>query len=183
MKIINLNQNLPNEMIVKEELQLYNIIIEKTTKTTIILEENAKVEVHNLMLGDSEGKIKIIHKGKNSKSSIQANNLVKKKSSFVAKTIVEETASNVEAKQSIKSLMLTPTANITALPIIDIKNNDVSASHGASIGTLDEELLFYMRSRGLNCKEAKEAIIQGYIQPFLQELNQEQKKEVEAALW
>ena len=181
-KTINVNETLPKEIIVSEDTEVYNVMLDNSLEVTLILEDNVTATIKNLTLGNSSVKIKVVHKGSNSRSFIEAKNLVKEKSSFVAKTVVEETAHATEARQSINSLLLTPNANITALPILDIKNNDVTASHGTSIGTLDEELLFYMRSRGMNCKQAKEAIIQGYIDPFLKLLTEEQKKLVEAVI-
>ncbi len=182
-RIISLDERLPETIIVDNaSLEVYLITINNSLTTTIELKNHARIKINNLVLGDNDIKIKVVHTGKESKSSIEAKNLVRGKSSFVAKTVIEEEARYSEAEQRISSLLLNPDASITALPILDIKNNEVIASHGTSIGTLDEGLLFYMRSRGLNCKEAKEAIIKGYVKPFLDLLDDQQKKAVEAVI-
>jgi len=50
---------------------------------------------------------------------------------------------------------------------LEIKNNDVKCSHGATISQIDEDKLFYMMSRGIKEKEAKKIIIEGFFEPIL----------------
>ena len=51
------------------------------------------------------------------------------------------------------------------LPVLNIDENDVEASHSLSSGTIDEEILFYMNSRGLNAKDALNLILRSYLMP------------------
>ena len=176
--IINFFEDMDEEIVVKknDSLELISVSKNKNKISLLIkLEDNAVFNAKFLALGSNEIKIKIIHEGKNSESNITSNNIVNENITFVAKTVIEEEAINCKAKQQINSLLLNPEAKVTNLPILDIKNNEVECSHGTSIGTLDEELLYYMRSRGLNCKEAKQAIIKGYINPFMKKLNEQQQ--------
>ena len=53
----------------------------------------------------------------------------------------------------------------TVLPVLNIDENDVEASHSLSSGTIDEEILFYMNSRGLSAKEALNLILRSYLMP------------------
>ena len=166
-----------------ESLKIVDIIYGNSKGLTIIkLENHASVISETLSLGNNNLKVKIIHKGKNSSSKIVSKNIVNNSTTFIAKTIIKEDATDSSTEQLIDSLMLSPNAKMNALPLIDIHNNEVIASHSTKIGTLDAEMLFFMRSRGLNCKEIKQAIIQGYINPFTELLSTGQKQTMEAII-
>lgn len=155
------------------KLILIDVYQKSDCYTYIELAEGATVISKSLTLGKNNVRIKINHLGKNSSSDMKAWNVVSEKTSFVAKSVIEN--SGVEANQKINSLLISPSAKINALPILDVKNNEVECSHGCTIGTLDSETLFYMRSRGLNCREAKNAVIQGYVNPFNEYFEEEIK--------
>jgi hypothetical protein len=63
-----------------------------------------------------------------------------------------------------ENILLHPTARIKALPKLDIRSNDVQASHAAKIHAIDDTKLFYMQARGLSRTESKKIYIQWYIQ-------------------
>lgn len=60
-------------------------------------------------------------------------------------------------------LLLSPNAKAEAVPNLEIKTDDVKCSHAATIGKIDEEELFYLESRGLREKQAKEMIVEGFL--------------------
>lgn len=60
-------------------------------------------------------------------------------------------------------LMLDPTAKVEAIPALEIRTNDVKASHSASVSRVTEEDLFYFGSRGIPTKEAREMYIEGFL--------------------
>jgi len=62
------------------------------------------------------------------------------------------------------NIMFHPSARIKALPKLDIRSNDVQASHGAKIHTIDEKELFYMQARWLSLAASKKLYIQWYMQ-------------------
>jgi Fe-S cluster assembly scaffold protein SufB len=62
-------------------------------------------------------------------------------------------------------------------PFLDIKESDVEAGHAAAVGTIDEEILFYLCSRGLTRADAKKTIVLGYIKPVLTAIDDERVKE------
>jgi|GEM_PF-2135602 len=80
-------------------------------------------------------------------------------SSFLGKVIVEREAKFCKAAQLYKSILLSEEASARARPELEISNNDISASHGASIGELDANALFYLCSRGLTLPEAQSLLI------------------------
>ena len=59
-------------------------------------------------------------------------------------------------------------SNAVAKPILKIDENDIEASHAAVVGKINDDHLFYLTSRGISEKEAKELITYGYLKPILQ---------------
>jgi Fe-S cluster assembly protein SufD len=71
------------------------------------------------------------------------------------------------------SMMLSPRARIDAIPSVLVSADDVSASHGGSVGELDETAIFYMQSRGLDRPSAVRVIVEGFFEPLVAELKDE----------
>jgi Fe-S cluster assembly protein SufD len=75
------------------------------------------------------------------------------------------------------NLLLSDGARADSLPGLEIDADDLKCSHGATSGTLDEEQLFYLRSRGLGLVEAKQLVVTGFFEdvihrvpyPFIQD--------------
>lgn len=74
---------------------------------------------------------------------------------FNGKVVVEKEAQKINAFQSNNNILLDDRATINSKPQLEIFADDVKCSHGCTIGQLDEESLFYLRSRGIPLKEAK----------------------------
>jgi Fe-S cluster assembly protein SufD len=75
-------------------------------------------------------------------------------------------------------MMLSPKARVDAIPSVLVSADDVSASHGGTVGELDEDLIFYMQSRGLDRTSAVRVIVEGFFEPLLSELRDEPLEEV-----
>jgi Fe-S cluster assembly protein SufD len=67
-------------------------------------------------------------------------------------------------------MMLSPQARIDAIPSVLVSADDVSASHGGTVGELDESAIFYMQSRGLDRAAAVRVIVEGFFEPLIAEL-------------
>jgi len=78
----------------------------------------------------------------------------------------------------IHSMMLSPEAKIDAIPSVLVAADDVSASHGGTVGELDETAIFYMQSRGLTRPQAVRVIIEGFFEPLIGELEDEALEEL-----
>ncbi|MBA2728124.1 MAG: Fe-S cluster assembly protein SufD [Parachlamydiaceae bacterium] len=85
-------------------------------------------------------------------------------SSFDGKIIVEQLAQKTNAFQLNNNLLLSDGAKAESSPNLKIYADDVKASHGATIGQLPAEELFYMRTRGLTEKDAREILVAGFCQ-------------------
>ena len=67
-------------------------------------------------------------------------------------------------------MMLSPKARLDAIPSVLVSADDVSASHGGTVGELDEAAIFYMQSRGLDRPAAVRVIVEGFFEPLIAEL-------------
>ncbi len=80
---------------------------------------------------------------------------------------IAEKALNVESFLMANLLLLTKEAAGNALPVLEIFNGEVKAKHGESVSNISEEQLDYLMSRGLDPREAKKAVIEGFISPII----------------
>ena len=74
---------------------------------------------------------------------------------FNGKIVVHPAAQKTDAKQTNKNLLLSAEALIDTKPQLEINNNDVKCTHGSTIGRLDEDSIFYLRSRGIGVEAAR----------------------------
>ena len=81
------------------------------------------------------------------------------------------------AQQNCRIMVFNEASDATAKPILKIDENDLVASHGAVVGKINDEHLFYLTSRGLNEEMAKELITLGYLKPILEGFKEEAMKE------
>jgi Fe-S cluster assembly protein SufD len=96
---------------------------------------------------------------------------------------VEPDAQKTNAYQECRNLMLSPTAHAVPIPGLEIMANDVRCTHGATVGRVDREDLFYLMSRGLSRPEAERLIVRGFFQDVLDRIELEPVREaVTAAL-
>lgn len=95
------------------------------------------------------------------------------KASFEGLIQINPGAQQTHTYLQIHSMMLSPRAKIDAIPSVLVSADDVSASHGGTVGELDEALIFYMRSRGLSRAEAVHVLVEGFFEPLIAELDDE----------
>jgi Fe-S cluster assembly protein SufD len=86
----------------------------------------------------------------------------KAKAVFNGRIIVREDAQKTDSKQTNRALLLSDEAVINSNPQLEIFADDVKCTHGAAIGQLDEEAMFYLRARGLTERDARYMLIHAY---------------------
>lgn len=106
---------------------------------------------------------------------------------FYGRIIVTQDAQKTEAYQANHNLLLSETARVNTKPQLEIYADDVKCSHGATIGKLNEDEQFYMRSRGISLAEARFLQMISFVSPVFELVPEETererlKNEVEAAL-
>ncbi len=102
---------------------------------------------------------------------------------FNGKVLVRENASGTDAQQSNKNLLLSNDARVDTKPQLEIFNDDVKCSHGATVGQLEEEELFYLLTRGLPEALAKNLLTYGFAEEVINKIKIESiKKELDATV-
>ena len=81
---------------------------------------------------------------------------------FNGKIVVRQDAQKTDAKQTNRALLLSDDASINTKPQLEIFADDVKCTHGAAIGQLDEDAIFYLRARGLTYFEARDMLIHAF---------------------
>ncbi|MFI5323244.1 MAG: Fe-S cluster assembly protein SufD [Thermodesulfobacteriota bacterium] len=93
---------------------------------------------------------------------------------FHGRIIVHKDAQKTDAKQTNRNLLLSDTAQIDTKPQLEIYADDVKCTHGATIGQMDENALFYLRSRGISEDKAKEIILSAFTSGTLESMQVEE---------
>ncbi|MER3501684.1 MAG: Fe-S cluster assembly protein SufD [Candidatus Fervidibacterota bacterium] len=80
---------------------------------------------------------------------------------------VHKGAQGTDAYQANRNLLLSPRARADSMPLLEIEANEVRCTHGATIGRVDEQQLFYLMSRGLSRRQAEKLIVDGFLAPVI----------------
>ena len=96
---------------------------------------------------------------------------------FYGKIIVAQDAQRTEAYQENHNILLSDDARVDTKPQLEIYADDVKCSHGATIGRLNEEEQFYMRSRGITLEEAKVLQMISFLAPVLENIQDNSERE------
>ncbi len=96
---------------------------------------------------------------------------------FYGKIIVAQDAQRTEAYQENHNILLSDDAKVDTKPQLEIYADDVKCSHGATIGRLNEEEQFYMRSRGITLEDAKVLQMISFIAPVLDNISDPGQRE------
>ncbi len=117
----------------------------------------------------------IEHKEANCNSNEHYKGILSGKSTgvFNGRIHVHPDAQKTDAIQKNQNLLLSDDAIIHTKPELEIYADDVKCTHGATVGQLDEKGLFYLRSRGLNRKEAQQILIRAYVNEIIENVSDE----------
>ncbi len=96
---------------------------------------------------------------------------------FHGRIIVHKDAQKTDAKQTNRNLLLSDDAQIDTKPQLEIYADDVKCTHGATIGQVDENALFYLRSRGLDEVSARHVLLLAFANECLDRMNSRQVRE------
>src|SRR5690606_5458029 len=92
---------------------------------------------------------------------------------FNGKVMVRQIAQKINAYQSNKNILLSDKATVNAKPQLEIFADDVKCSHGCTVGRLDEEALFYLKSRGISENSAKSILLHAFAVDVLEKIESE----------
>jgi Fe-S cluster assembly protein SufD len=106
-----------------------------------------------------------LHHAEPSASSHQLHKCIvdgKARAIFNGQILVAPRAQGTDARQQSRNLLLSDAARVDTKPQLEIYADDVKCSHGAAVGQLDPEELFYLQSRGLNADDARNLLTYGF---------------------
>lgn len=138
--------------------------------------ENAEANLSGLGLYDEkhEGHVHVLveHQAPYCRSMQLYKNVLRgsSRSSFEGKIYVHKAAQKTDAYQMNKNLILSKGSLAYSKPNLEIFADDVKASHGATVGQLDEEQLFYLLARGLDRKTAENVLINGFCSEVIEKI-------------
>ncbi len=127
-----------------------------------------------------EIKTKINHLVENTKSYQLVKSVLENKSRSVyqGKIYVDSKAQKTDGYQLSKAILVDETTEFNAKPELEIYADDVKCSHGSASGSLDENSIFYLMSRGLSYKEARELLINGFLVEVINQITDEPIKKL-----
>ena len=138
--------------------------------------ENAQCNINSLTLSKNnqhiDNNIIVNHNSAQTHSSQFVKSILFDTSTgvFNGRTVVHENAQKITAHQTNKNLLLSKKANMNSNPQLEIYADDVKCSHGSTTGQVDEEALFYLRSRGINKQDAMKLMITGFANEVLDKI-------------
>ena len=100
------------------------------------------------------------------------------RASFEGLIQIDPGAQQTHTYLQIHTMMLSHKARLDAIPSVLVSADDVSASHGGTVGELDEDAIFYMQTRGLDRASAVRVIVEGFFEPLISQLEDEPLEEV-----
>ena len=164
---LNDSGNINNSTVKINYLQLdkYNL----KQNTSIDVNENSSLEVNTTYLATNNKEVvfDLYNKSHDSNVDITNNIVCLQDSSFSLDCIgtIVKGAKRSKCHQKSHCLTMDNPKKARVLPVLNIDEDDVEASHSLSSGTIDEEILFYMNSRGLDKKNALNLILKSYLMP------------------
>lgn len=157
----------------------------KLTRQDVVInlkEEGANGTIRSLaaLKGEEQADLSalIYHAKPNTFSTQLVKNILDDKSRgvFTGKIYIEKEAIGVDSSQLSRALLLSKKAQMNARPQLEIYADDVKAGHGATIGQLSDEELFYLQSRGLDSDKARQMLCHGFALEILDEVKSDAAK-------
>ena len=144
--------------------------------TSIFDGDGATTNNHGIFFGSKQQQFdlvaKSIHNAPHTVSDIFTKGVLTGSSKCLYRGLVriESNAFGSNGYQKEDTLLLSEDAAADSIPNLEIENNDVRCTHGASIGRIDREKLFYMKSRGLDDEQATREYVKGFFEPLIQKI-------------
>ncbi|WOE75316.1 SufD family Fe-S cluster assembly protein [Alterisphingorhabdus coralli] len=135
----------------------------------VTLGKGAHFELGGAIIGTGDQTLEIVTEVTHAEPEATSNQVVrsvlggKATGSFLGKVNVARNAQRTDAEQSVKAMLLDRTATANAKPELEIFADDVQCAHGATVGELDKQALFYMASRGIEPVTAQRLMLQAFI--------------------
>lgn len=154
---------------------------------TELIGEGSEVEVTGTYLAAGQDKFALTsrtwHRGPHTKAQVLFRGAAYGRSQSVFDGIIgaDKEAKGTQAYLSDHLLFLSPEARADSIPSLLIEGDDVNVGHGATIGRIDPEQIYFMQSRGIDPEDARRLLVAGYFDPLLDRIPDEELKEAQRA--
>jgi Fe-S cluster assembly scaffold protein SufB len=163
--------------LVDENIHATIVIVLKPAEQTVTIRlvgvgAQAHIIGIGLFTGNDHARLHTLqhHEARDTASNLLVKAVLNDSASFVfdGSIIVDKKAQKTNAYQRNENLLLSDQAHVQSKPALEILANDVRCTHGATIGTIDRDQLFYLQTRGIDEFSAKRLLIQGFLEaPFI----------------
>lgn len=153
----------------------------------IRIAEGGHVELGGVLLASGAQTVELVtrflHTAPNATSRQTVRSVAADKATvtYLGKILISEGSQGIDASQSSKALLLARTATANAKPELEIYANEVKCAHGATVGELDRQALFYMAARGIDPAEARALLTEAFVADAIEPIGDEARREAFAA--
>lgn len=143
---------------------------------SILVGDNSKTDFIGIAVAgkgqNQDTGCKVVHVGKNTSSTIQSKSISQQGgiTSYRGLVSVNKSADNATSAIDCDALMIDDNSKTNTYPYMDVKNNTAQIAHEAKVGKINNEQIFYLMSKGIDEKSAKQMIVSGFIEPIVKEL-------------
>ena len=155
----------------------------KTNSYFDLVGPGARAYVHGFMFGDQRQHFDLHtlqrHLAEQTTSDLYIKSALKDRAHSVYQGMIQVArgAQRTDAYQSNRNLLLSETARADSIPGLEILANDVRCTHGATVGTVDAEQMYYLMTRGLPRNDAQRLVVEGFFAPVLDRIPLESVRE------
>ena len=150
--------------------------VSKVNTGTILNGRGANSRIYSLLFGDRKQHFDLHtmhnHRDHEAYSNIDVKVVLKDKatSAYTGLIRIEEKTINNEAYQENRNLLLNPGTKAESIPELEILSDEVRCTHGATMGPIDPEMVFYLKSRGIEYDQAVRMIVSGFFEPTIKKI-------------
>ncbi|MEE0061828.1 MAG: SufD family Fe-S cluster assembly protein, partial [Oscillospiraceae bacterium] len=143
---------------------------------SVLKGDNAKMEFTGVTFAGAGQNLdtgaKVVHTGRNTSSYMNTRSISKSGgiSTFRSSVVVQKGAKHAKSSVSCQSLMLDSESRSDTVPAMDIRTKDAAVGHEAKIGSISNEAVFYLMSRGMSEEDARALIVSGFADNVSKEL-------------
>lgn len=145
--------------------------------------QGAELEIYGLIVADRDDRCAVATKVRHTAENCHSTQLIKGiatangQGTFDGLVYVAPGAQRTDARQQSRNMLLSTDARIHTNPQLEIYADDVQCSHGATVGNIDDQAIYYMQQRGLSLEQARTLQVMGFVGEILERVVDQQTRE------
>jgi len=148
--------------------------LEKPNQEILITEDS---EIYGVFIGRNKDELTTNLTIKHQKPNLKSLTIIKAVLfdrayfSITGNLVINKGAKHTDAYLKLETLIMSSSAMARVIPSLEITENDVKGGHGATVGPVDQEQIFYLQSRGLSEKQAEKVLVDGFLSDIIEKIN------------